>query len=66
MVIALYVLNLAKGATLLYMSIKANTVDRYLHVAIKLWTVAHQMDPRLDIYGKKSKYIKKVLRAQKC
>ena len=66
MVMALYALNLAQGATLLWISIKANTIDRYLHAVAKLLIAAHQMDPRLDIYGKKSKHIMKVLREQKC
>ena len=65
MVVALYALHLAQGDTLLCMSIKADTIDRYLHAAAKLSTAAHQMDPRLDIYGKKSEHIKKVLREQK-
>ena len=47
------------------MSIKANTIDRYLYAAEKLCIAAHQMDYRLDVYGKKSEYIKKVLREQK-
>ena len=62
MVMALYALNLAQGATLLYMSITANTIDRYLYAAVKLSTAAYQIDPRLDIYRKKTEYIKKVLR----
>ena len=66
LVMALYVLNLAQGATLLCMSIKTNIINRYLYTAVKLSTAAHQMDPRLDIYRKKSEYIKKVLREQKC
>ena len=65
-VIVLYVLNLAQGVTLLYMFIKANTVDRCMYAATKLSAVAHQIDPRLDIYGQKSEYIKKVPRKQKC
>ena len=65
LVVALYALRLAQGATLLCMSIKADTIDRYLHAAAKLSTAAHLMDPRLDTHGKKSEHIKKVLREQK-
>ena len=65
MVIALYALTLAQGATLFCIFIKANIVDRYWHITIKLSAAAHQIDPRLDIYRKKSEYIKKVLREQK-
>ena len=54
MIVALYALNLAQGDNLLCMSIKADTIDRYLHAAAKLSTAAHQMDPRLDTCGKKS------------
>ena len=62
---ALYALNLSQGETLLCRSIKANTIERYLHAAAKLSTTAHRMDPRLDIHGKTSDYIKKVIREQK-
>ena len=47
------------------MSIKANTIDRYLYAAAKLSIAGYQIDPRLDIYEKKSEYIRKVLREQK-
>ena len=63
--IALYALYLAQGETLLCRSIKANTIERYLHTAAKLSIAAHQMDPRLDIFRKTSEYIKKVIREQK-
>ena len=66
MVIALYVLNLAQRATLLCMPTKANIVDRYLYAAAKLSTAAYQIGTKLDMHGKKSEYIKKVLREQKC
>ena len=61
----LYALHLARGETLLCRSIKANTIERYLHAAAKLSTAVHQMDPRLDIFGNTSEHIKKVLREQK-
>ena len=41
MVIALYTLNLVQGVTLLYMSMKANIIDRYLHIATKLSAAGH-------------------------
>ena len=62
---ALYALYLAQGENILYRSIKANTIERYLHAAAKLSTSVHQMDPRLDIFGKTSEHIKKVIREQK-
>ena len=65
LVVALYSLHLAQGATILCMSIKAGTIDRHMYAAAKLSTAAHLMDPRLDTYGKKSDHIKKVLREQK-
>ena len=52
LVVALYVLHLAQGATILCMSIKSDTIDRCLHAAAKLSTAAHLMDPRLDKYEK--------------
>ena len=64
-VIALYALHLAQGETLLCRSIKSGTIERYLQAAAKLSTARHLMDPRLDIYGKTSEHIKKVIREQK-
>ena len=60
--IALYALYLSQGETLLCGPIKAKTIERYLYAAAKLSIAVHQMDPRLDIFGKTSEHIKKVLR----
>ena len=61
--IVLYALHLAQGETRLCRSIKANTIQRYLHAIAKLSTAVHQIDSRLDIFGKT--HIKKVRREQK-
>ena len=65
LVMALYALHLAQGETLLCRSIKSNTIERYLHAAAKLYTAAHCADPRLDIHGRTSDHIKRVIREQK-
>ena len=64
-ILALYALYLAQGNTIQYLAIRSSTIDRYLLAAAKLSTAAHQMDPRLDIHGKKSAQILKVINEQK-
>ena len=58
-------MHLAQGHTIHCLAIRSGTIDRYLHAAAKISTAANQMDPRLDIHGKKSASITKVINEQK-
>ena len=62
---AFHTLSLLKGNTLLATSTKSDTVKRCLYVAAHLSTQTNQTDPRLDIHGKNSAPIKKVLQEKK-
>ena len=64
-VIALYALSLVQCNTLHATSIKSGTIKRYLHAAASLSTQANEADPRLNIYGKNSAPMQKVLQEQK-
>ena len=58
-------LYLTQSKTLFESSIKSDTIKHYLHVAACLSTQANQTDPILDIYGKNSAPMLKVLQEQK-
>ena len=48
------------------MSIKLDTINRYLHAVANVSILARQMDPRVDVFGTTLEHIKKVLREKKC
>ena len=64
-ILALHALHLAQGHTIHCLAIRSGTIDRHLHAAAKISTAANQMDPILDIHGKKSASITKVINEQK-
>ena len=58
---ACYTANLASGQNILCISIKSGTILRYLVAATELSTPNNQMNPCLDIYGKRSKHINNII-----
>ena len=61
LVMACYVASLAAGHTLLAISIKVDTIRRYLVAAKSFSFRAKLMDPTLTMYGKQARDIKAVL-----
>ena len=62
---ALYVMYLAQGNTLLSLTIKLGIIKGYLYVKVTLSTNIKYMNLQLNIYDKIAKPIQKVLQEQK-
>ena len=63
--LALYAADLANNNTILCRAIKSNTIKQYLRAAASFSIAAQRLDPQLDIYGKRSFWINKVLQEVK-
>ena len=62
---ACYAADLVAGENLLCMTLKADTILRYLQAAAELSIPANMMNPCLDITGKQSKYIRDIITEMK-
>ena len=60
-IMACYTADLASGQNLLFMSLKSSTIIRYLAAAADLSIPYNQMNPCLDMYGKRSKQINNII-----
>jgi hypothetical protein len=60
-IMACYTADLASGQNILCISLKSGTILRYLATAAELSLPHNQMNPCLDIYGKRSKHINNII-----
>ena len=65
-VLALHAADLANNNTILCRAIKSNTIKGYLCAAASFSTAVQRLDPQLDIYGRRSIYVSKILSEVKC